>query len=215
MPQSPRRVLDPVARASEILFGLIMVLTFTLSLGFIEADRTDVTAVLLGAVGCNLAWAIIDAAMYLLGEHGERSLAATALRTLRDVKDPAAGRALVADHLPSILLPALTEADLERFRRHLCALPAHSLQPRLERDDFTAAFGVFLLVFLCLLPVALPFLVLDDIGRALRVSNVIAVTMLFLTGFTFGRQAGRPWQSGVGMVVIGATLVGVAMLLGG
>ncbi len=31
-----RRVLDPVSRASEALFGLIMVLTFTLSLAATE-----------------------------------------------------------------------------------------------------------------------------------------------------------------------------------
>jgi hypothetical protein len=36
-----RRVLDPVSRASEVLFGLIMVMTFTLSLGASEAGRDD------------------------------------------------------------------------------------------------------------------------------------------------------------------------------
>jgi hypothetical protein len=39
-----RRVLDPVSRASEVLFGLIMVLTFTLSLGAAESGRDDVRA---------------------------------------------------------------------------------------------------------------------------------------------------------------------------
>jgi hypothetical protein len=43
-----QRVLDPVERASEILFGLIMVLTFTLSIVSTEAGRTDVDAVLVG-----------------------------------------------------------------------------------------------------------------------------------------------------------------------
>ena len=47
-----RRVLDPVDRASEILFGLIMVLTFTASLSVSEAGRGDVRAMLIGALGC-------------------------------------------------------------------------------------------------------------------------------------------------------------------
>ena len=53
-----RRVLDPVDRASEILFGLIMVLTFTVSLNVTEAGRSDVRAMLVGALGCNLAWGL-------------------------------------------------------------------------------------------------------------------------------------------------------------
>jgi hypothetical protein len=44
-PAASRGVLDPVSRASEILFGLIMVLTFTLSLAATEAGRADVRAV--------------------------------------------------------------------------------------------------------------------------------------------------------------------------
>ena len=67
-----RSVLDPVSRASEVLFGLIMVLTFTLSLGATDAGREDVRVMLLGALGCNLAWAVIDAILYLVGSHGER-----------------------------------------------------------------------------------------------------------------------------------------------
>jgi hypothetical protein len=72
--ETPRRVLDPVARASEILFWLIMVLTFTASLTATEAGRSDVRAMLVGALGCNLAWGIIDAAMFLMGTKGERNL---------------------------------------------------------------------------------------------------------------------------------------------
>jgi hypothetical protein len=52
-----RRVLAPIDRVSEVLFGLIMVLTFTGSLSVAEAGRDDVRTMLIGALGCNLAWA--------------------------------------------------------------------------------------------------------------------------------------------------------------
>ena len=77
-------VLDPLDRTSELLFGLIMVLTFTLSISATESGRGDVRTVLIGALGCNLAWAIIDAALYLMGAHGERRLAASALAAIRE-----------------------------------------------------------------------------------------------------------------------------------
>ena len=68
--ESQRRLLDPVDRASEVLFGLIMVLTFTVTLNAAEAGRPDVRAMLIGALGCNFAWGVIDAVMFLMGIKG-------------------------------------------------------------------------------------------------------------------------------------------------
>jgi VIT1/CCC1 family predicted Fe2+/Mn2+ transporter len=210
-----RRVLDPSDRASEILFGLIMVLTFTLSLGTTGVGRVDVQAVLLGALGCNLAWGIIDAIMYLMGVRAERGLAASTVRAIRAANTPVAAHAIIAEHLPQPILPALTRADLERIRLHLGTLPSENLAPRIGRDDYLAALGVFLLVFLSLVPVIIPFLLFVDVALALRISNAIAVGLLFLTGFTFGRHVGTPWRVGFSMVAIGVALVAVAMALGG
>jgi VIT1/CCC1 family predicted Fe2+/Mn2+ transporter len=207
------RLLDPVDRASEILFGLIMVLTFTASLSVTEAARADVRTMLIGALGCNLAWAIIDAAMYLMGTHATRNLAASAVRAVRAAGEPALGRALVAKALPDVLVPALSEADLERMRQHVVTMPVR--QPRLDRRDCLEALGVFVLVFACTFPVALPFLLWPDPAAALLVSNTIAVAMLFLTGFALGRHYGRPWHVGLGMVAIGVALLAVAVALGG
>ena len=65
--QSSKRVLTPSERISEVLFGLIMVITFTGSLSVTEAGREDIRTMLIGALGCNLAWGIIDAVLYLMG----------------------------------------------------------------------------------------------------------------------------------------------------
>lgn len=209
------RVLDPLSRTSEILFGLIMVLTFTLSLGATEAGRDDVRAMLIGVIGCNLAWGLIDAALYLLNLRGERGLAASAIAAIRREQDPAVGRALVADYLPPTVLPALTDADLERIRAHLKSLAPDTLQQGIGREDRLAAIGVFLLVFLCLFPVVIPFLIFDDLRFALRASNVVAIALLFLAGFSFGRHLGRPWRTGMVTVLVGIVLVAIAMALGG
>ncbi len=208
-----RRVLYPVERASEILFGLIMVLTFTLSI--VATGRANVRVTLVGALGCNLAWGIIDAVMYLMGTQGEGRLAASTLRAIQGAQDPAVGRTIVADLLPPVILPALKAEDLERIRLHFSKLPSNALEPRIGREDVLAALGVFLLVFLSLFPVVLPFLFVKDVAIALKISNGIAILLLFLTGFSFGRHVGRPWRTGMLMVVIGIVLVAIAMVLGG
>ena len=49
------RVLDPIARVSEVLFGVIMALTFTGTLSAATADRAEVRTLLIGVIGCNFA----------------------------------------------------------------------------------------------------------------------------------------------------------------
>jgi hypothetical protein len=133
-----RRVLDPVDRASEILVGLIMVLTFTVSLNAAEAGRSDVRAMLVGALVCSLAWRIIDAVMFLMGIKGERGLAERAVQTVREVQTINAAHEIIAQALPSIVLPALSAADLERIRLHLLHVSDDVLEPRLNRRIISA-----------------------------------------------------------------------------
>src|SRR6187401_140899 len=86
--QSSKRILEPNERISEVLFGLIMVLTFTGSLSVAEAGRDDVRAMLIGALGCNLAWGIIDAVLYLMGSLSEKGKGLLTFRAVRKSTDP-------------------------------------------------------------------------------------------------------------------------------
>jgi VIT1/CCC1 family predicted Fe2+/Mn2+ transporter len=75
---------------------------------------------------------------------------------------------------------------------------------------------VFLLVFLSTLPVVAPFVLFGDLRTALRISNGVAIAMLFGVGSAFGRYSGRrKWAMGLGMVAIGSVLVGITIALGG
>jgi len=205
-----RRVLEPIDRTSEILFGLIMVLTFTGSLSVAQAGRDDVRAMLIGALGCNLAWAIIDAVFYLMGCLEEKNRDLVTART-------ELGRAVIADSLPPLVAAVVQPSELESMRLRLNELPELPDHPRLDGDDWRAAVGVFLLVFLVTFPVTIPFMVMPHAVSALRVSNTIAIAMLFAMGYAAGRRGGRrrPWLMGVAMVILGAALVGLTIALGG
>jgi hypothetical protein len=210
------RVLDPMDRISEVLFGLIMVLTYTSTLGIITEDRAPVRTMLIGALGCNLAWGIIDAGLYLLACLNEQGRNILTLRTVRAASDPAAGQRAIADALPPVLVSVLPEQRLEEMRQSLRQLPEPRARPRLTKEDWAGALGVFLLVFLCTFPVVIPFIFMTDAQLALRISNAVAVTMLFFCGYAFGHHSGmRPWPTGLAMVAFGVALVGVAIALGG
>src|SRR6188508_2080239 len=92
-----KRVLDPIDRVSEVLFGLIMVLTFTGSLSVAESGREDVRAMLIGALGCNLAWGIIDAVLFLMGSLAEKGRGLTTLQAVRKATDSQHAQRLIAD----------------------------------------------------------------------------------------------------------------------
>lgn len=212
----PKRALEPIDRVSEVLFGLIMVLTFTGSLSAAESGRAEVRAMLFGALGCNLAWGLIDAIMYLMGCLTDRAQRANTVRNVRGAATPEAGRRLIAGALPPSVAAALPPEALEKVRLHLNGLPEPPTGPRLHAEDWRGALGVFLLVVLSTVPVVLPFVFMRDAHAALRVSNAIAVTLMFLMGYTFGRLANsRPWVTGIVMVALGAALVSLTMALGG
>ena len=210
-----RRILDPVDRISEILFGLIMVLTSTNTLSVISAGRADVRTMIIGALGCNLAWGVIDGALYLLGCLNERGRDYLAMRMVQGGGDPSAARATISDALPAPLAAAMSQDDLEAMRRKLMTL-AEPARPHVTSDEWLGSLAVTVLVFLSTFPVVLPFLFTNDVQAALRVSNGIAIAMMFLCGYAFARHTGlRPWVAGLVMVVIGCVMVGVAIALGG
>jgi len=170
-----RRVLDPIDRISEFLFGLIMVLTFTGSLSAAEAGRGEVRDMLVGALGCNVAWGIIDGILYLMGCLSEQGRGIRSLRALRKATAPEEAHRVIADALPPMVAVTLGPAEYESMRQKLVQLPEPPSRPRLGKDEWLGALAVFLWVFLTTFPVAIPFIFMTDVGRAMRVSNAIAV----------------------------------------
>jgi VIT1/CCC1 family predicted Fe2+/Mn2+ transporter len=214
--KSSKRVLEPIERISEVLFGLIMVVTFTGSLSVATADQAEVRTMLLGALGCNLAWGIIDAVFYLMGSLAEKGRNLMTYQAVRKATDPQKAQQLIADALPSVVASVLQPAELGAMQERLKQLPEPPERARLGKDDWLGAIGVFLLVFVSTFPVAIPFIFMQNAALALRLSNLIAIVMLFMLGYAFGRYSGRnPWLAGILMVIIGAILVGITKALGG
>ncbi|MBP9901894.1 MAG: VIT1/CCC1 transporter family protein, partial [Verrucomicrobia bacterium] len=207
--RSSKRILEPIERVSEVLFGLIMVLGFTGSMSAAQAGRGEIRTMLFGAIGCNLAWGLIDGIMYLMACLSEKGQELRTLRAVRRATDPQQGQRVLVDALPAGVASVLQPAELERMRQHLTKLPEPPRHPRLRKDDWRGAVGVFLLVFLSTFPVVLPFIFMSDTMGALRLSNLIAIGLLFITGYFFGRCAElRPWRTGVVMVLVGLAIVG-------
>jgi hypothetical protein len=208
--------LDPIERISEFLFGLIMVLTLTCTFNTLGANRRSARTMLLEALGCNTAWAIIDAFFYLLNRLGERGRRGALLRKLHQASDPSEIRLILADVLPPLMTPLLETQEIMSLRGKLTQFPESKVWPLLTREDWIGALGVFLLVFLSMFPVAVPFIFINNSLLATRVSNGIALVLLFLAGYSFGRFTNNnPWRAGLAMVIFGVIVVAVAIVFEG
>jgi hypothetical protein len=210
------RLLDPVARMSEILFGLIMALTFTGTLDVATAGNEDVRMLLVGTIGCNLAWGLVDGVMFLISALTERGRNLVTVREVRAATSPDQARRIISDALPPVVASIMSTDEVDSLRRGIIALPSVPVRPTLVRDDWMKAAAIFLLVFLSTFPVVIPFMIFDEVQLALRASNAVAITMLFGVGFLLARYGGyRPVLTGASMVLLGVVLVSIAIALGG
>jgi hypothetical protein len=214
------RYLDPATSLAEILFGLIMTLTFTLGAGLIIEDegRAGARELLIAVIGCNVAWGIIDGALFLVGQLFDRGRLRRLGRAIRLARDPAAAVALVASELAPLVSDLLSarqaQALYSRIAENISRKPEAATA--ISRADWLGAAMSFGLVVISGIPAAIPFMLIDDARLALRVSNAVLVGLLFFTGYWWARYTvSKPWLVGSAFLVIGIVLVGAAIALGG
>jgi hypothetical protein len=212
--------LDPGTRMGEILFGLIMTLTFTLGAGLVieEEGREGARAMLIAILGCNLAWGIIDGVFYVLGQVFERGRLRRVGSRLRGAASDAEAYRMVAAEFDEQIEPFTDESLRERLYRSIVER-VRVIPPApnpVRREDLMGGLAAGWLVFACSFPAILPFLVLDEPRLALRISNAILLGLLFFVGWRMARHTlARPWIVGATFLMVGLLLVLIAIPLGG
>ena len=209
-------VLNPVDRVSEMLFGLFMALTFVGAVSVAEPGDAQIHAMFVAALGCNLAWGLVDAVMYLVRTVTDRGRLLSLIRSVRDAPDAVTGHRLIEGALSKVVAGLVSTAEIEAMRGRIVALTDLPARPTLTRHDLTAALAIFLIVVAATFPVVLPFALIDNVGTAKNASRAIAVAMLFVGGLALGRYAGYgSWKVGLLMAGLGSALVVAINALGG
>jgi hypothetical protein len=214
------KYLDPADRLEEILCGLIMVLDFTLIGGVTAGEgRLGVRHLLIAALGCNIAWGIIDGALFVMGTLTARRQRRHFLTRIRNAPDEDAAFSAISGQLDPLLEPTTSAED----RTRIC----HTLRPALSRirlpeagiirEDLYGMAAIFWIDLMSVIPAIIPFLIFRDEPRfALRVSNALLIASLFGVGYMWGKFAGvKPYVVGGCTMLLGLALVGVAIALGG
>jgi hypothetical protein len=215
------KYLDPGSVMGELLFGLIMTLTFTLGAGLVieEEGRAGAREMLIGILGCNLAWGIIDGVLYVLGQLFERGRLRRLVSQARDTRSNDEARQLFAGELDELLAPVTPEGVRHGlYDTMLRGARSNTLAAnRVRRADIMGGIAAGWLVFACSFPAILPFAVMDDPRLALRISNAILIGLLFFVGHRHAKQhtLAQPWLTGLVFALMGVFLVAIAIPLGG
>jgi hypothetical protein len=208
-------VLDIVDRVSEMCFGLFMALTFVGAVSSTK-DADAGSTMLRAALGCNLAWGLVDAVMFLIRTLADRGRRQKLVLAVKQAPTPAIGLRVIRESLPPMLRSLVDDAQLEATRKRIAASTRLAVRPSLDAADLLGALRIFCIVVLATFPVALPFVLLDTLSLALLVSRILTLAMLFAGGMALGYYAGSgTLRTGIGMVALGIALTVMIVALGG
>jgi len=215
IPFSNKRLLSPDDRIAEVLYGIINTLTVICTFSIIRSDKNAVDEMLYCAIGCNVAWGLVDAVMYLLTTmaHNEHSI--TILNVINRSKGSRASGEYIRNALPDVISSVLQTEDIEKIERKLLLLQESQTFVRLHLRDYGSAIAIFIIIILSTFPIAVPFIVIDNVQTALRTSYLVAIAMMFICGWNLGKYTGHNrFLKGLVMSLIGIGLAGIAILFG-
>jgi len=215
-----KRYLDPADRLEEVLCGLIMVLDFTLIGGLTAGEGNQgVRHLLIAALGCNIAWGIIDGALYVMGSVTARRQRLRFLSEVRNAPNESVALSAISSQLDPLLEPVTNAEERTRICRAMLPVVSRIQLPEagIIKHDVYGMSAIFWIDLASVIPAVIPFLIFSSEPRfALRVSNALLIASLFAAGFMWGKYTGfNRYLAGCCAMLIGLGLVGVAIALGG
>lgn len=208
-------VLSPFERVAEIIFGILMAISVTAAAEIGSGGGMSVRELMIAALGCNLAWGLIDGAIFLLQAQFERYRQHRMILELRTLASEEAFRARAAAELPPAVAAAMT-ADAFANLRGMVRSYSQPRPPYWSGQELAAAGLICALVFGSTFPLVVPFIVMQEPVLALRVSHAIAVAMLFVLGWKIGRWSGvSAFGAGAVFALVGSFLAILCVALGG
>jgi len=212
-----QRHLDAGSLFGEAMYGLVMVLTATLGAGLHRHDDAQALhAILMTAIGCNIAWGLIDGAMYIMSSLLDRGRRRRMLAALQAADTETESLRVIADALDERLASLSSVEERASLYRNIQRMAVRAPPPSMQvtRDDWLGAGARSLVVMLSTLPAVVPFLILQQPILALRCSNALSIAGLGVCGFFWAGHTGmKRWKAALAVIAIGVAMVGIAMAL--
>ncbi len=219
--------LDPLDALFTIFFSVLFALLFTQSYAIlIYRDVMDASfssgygqELFVAILGAVTAWGIIDGVLYVLAEVFGRRERYRLLQYIQTSSSEESAIIAIAEELDFILEPITNDVQRHALYQDILGhlSQAESQVVGLQREDLVGALATVLLSVVAVLPSLLPLLLLpDNTWLAIRISNLVSVSVVFITGYGWGVYTDtNPWKTGLLLASVCLAMVLVAMLLGG
>ena len=212
--------LKPNESLTQLVSGLIVVLTFTLAASVATGGgQQGARSALLGAIAANVSWGIINAVLYVMDSAFDRNRQIRIARAIASTSDEAAALSAIRNELDPYLVSVTRVDDREQLYRNVRSALTHGHLPRRTeflRNDMMGAVAVFFVTLAATVPAILPLLIIDHPWLALRVSNGLVIGSLFFVGYHWAKYIdASPWLAGFGLTALGMALVVVAIIIEG
>jgi VIT1/CCC1 family predicted Fe2+/Mn2+ transporter len=207
--------LETTDRISEVLYGLLICLTFTGTIRISTGGTQELNSLLWAALGGSFAWALSDAIMYLVNIQLERGHELAKLKKIVSAMNSENARNEVKKGIHPFI-DLMDDNQIDALIENLRKQPELPSKPSLVGKDFLISAEIFVLVFTGTLPVAAPFFLIENVALAVWISNTAVLLMLFIGGFILAKYAGfKPITTACWFTAIGVFLISAIILLGG
>jgi VIT1/CCC1 family predicted Fe2+/Mn2+ transporter len=178
-------------RLAEEFYGIWMVTVVT---GLVRASgkptEQSVRIMLFAALGTNITWGIIDGLTSIFSDLVDRTKEDEIIHSLRTDKGNQKNKQAAMDSLNNTIVRHLSEADQSKVIDMIqSGATEKPLGSRLSREDYEVAFATFLIDFLAIFPVVLPYLIFNSIHLAMQVSQIVATCAFIIIGFAWAKHA--------------------------
>jgi VIT1/CCC1 family predicted Fe2+/Mn2+ transporter len=219
-----KKYLSPSDRLTEIITSIIMTMAVigATRIG-IGANNNNFHVIFYAAIGCDIAWGMIDAVLYIFSELMDRGRHALFLKSVQAIQDKDKAIEFITKKVEEEMDPAILEhfnhedriqlsQKVVQFSSKMTPVNVH-----ISKDDVFGAISIFVVVICTGLVLLIPFVLFSgDITFASRISEIIALILLFLIGYRWAKTTNRPKiQTGIIMALLGVVIDVIVILLGG
>ena len=162
---------------------------------------------------------IIDGIMYVLINLRERGNKSKLVSLIKSAKDQNEVLALIKNQFGFAFIDLLNkDTQSNIYEEILKGLKNATVEkPKgISKNDLRLVLKTFLIVFSTGVPLVIPFILLNDVWLAIRITHIIGIIMLFGIGYWWAKLASRHRiRSAIALTVLGVVIVGITEVLHG
>lgn len=205
---------------AEAIYSVIIAMTFTSVLrGYEPPGETAYLDIVYPALFCCIAWGIADGLFYAWERRYNIRMENEIIDLSRSIESSDNALPLIGEQLDDTILRNISdEKRIQLYRNLVKYLAGAGMKAAPSRRDAISIISATTIIStIAGLAVVAPFFLVEDVGLALNVSNILGIFLLFVIGCNraYDKSTSDRIIMGLGTAIIGIVIAAITILLGG